>query len=288
MHPHILPPGVWECGPRKEPASPRQAPAGGTPGPEDRRGKSASSAGSWEPPPAPWTRGHFRRGEPRDPAWSLSRLHTPLNARVPSSSNPAARADGRPCPAPGPLRGPRLHAGLRGVTGAARDHAACEWRSQDWTPDLLRPAPIGHWSAAPHTSPKEAGSGAGGAASGDGVPRGQVDTCAPRGVGEVRSESRALHWSGGWAGPPPACRGSLGPHPDSKPNSYGFEPMPCPLHQLLRTGVGVALSGPRASVYPQLDGRRQADVQCVPLSSHGHWIPGQAWALDHWKQLFPI
>lgn len=178
----------------------------------------------------------MRHGEPRDPAWSLSTLHSPLKPMSPLSSNPASvRAGVPPRPAPGPLRGPRLHAGLRGVTGAARDHTACEWRSQDGTVTCCVQRLTATGPPAPHTSPKEAGSGAGGAASGDGVPWGRLIPARP--VGGVRKPSSSLVWRVG--GARTTLQGSLGPHPDSKPNSSGFEPMPCPLHQLLRTGWGL-------------------------------------------------
>lgn len=60
------------------------------------------------------------------------------------------------------------------------------------------------------------------------------------------------------------------------PSSYGLELRPCPLFQLLKTGeTQRPLSGPRASVYPQLMGPRQAVVPCVPLSSSGHLILGR-------------
>lgn len=65
------------------------------------------------------------------------------------------------------------------------------------------------------------------------------------------------------------------------PSSYGLEPRACPLFQLLKAGeTQRPLSGPRASVYLQLGGLRQAAVDCVPLSSDGHLILG--WVTDFW------
>lgn len=73
------------------------------------------------------------------------------------------------------------------------------------------------------------------------------------------------------------------------PSSYGLEPRPCPLFQLLKTGeTQRPLSGTRASVYPQLIGLRQALVPCVPLSSYGHLILGRVTDLqtigNSWSQ----
>lgn len=126
--------------------------------------------------------------KPRDRAQPLSRLQTPLKHTIPPSSN---KPTGERCQAAcaglwhaapsstRQLRGHGLHAGLRDVALAAQDHTACKWQSQDQNPDLLHPLPDGHWSSwTPCLPPEQQEVGEGGAASGDGVCWGQVDTCA--------------------------------------------------------------------------------------------------------------